>query len=281
MDPLPLLRSFNALAGRIAPAVPARLARNLMLRPRRGGRAGRDAGARRIRLRSGVSALHWGDAGPAVLLLHGWEGEAAQFAPLARRLVAACRQAFALDAPAHGRSPGREATLMGFARALLETAAEIPRLEAVGGHSLGAAATALALARGLPVQRAALVAAPASMEGYLRRFAHAIALPPASTARFIRLLEEANGVPVTAFEIARIAASLDVPALIVHDGDDPRVPLRDGEAIARAWRGARLLATRGLGHSRVLRDEGVLAQLAGFLAGEPAGVRPARVTAAA
>lgn len=70
MYAVPLLRRFNAVTGRIVPALPARLARNLMLRPRRGP-AGDDAGGRRITLGAGLSALHWGDEGPVVLMLHG------------------------------------------------------------------------------------------------------------------------------------------------------------------------------------------------------------------
>jgi pimeloyl-ACP methyl ester carboxylesterase len=268
------LRAFNAVVGRVAPGAAARVARNLMLRPRRARpRADEDAGGRRVELQAGLSALRWGTDGPAVLLLHGWEGRAAQFAPLAARLVAAGRQVFALDGPAHGHSAGREATLMSFTRALRQAGAQVPRLEAVAGHSLGAAATVLALAQGLPAARAALIAAPASIEAYLRRFARALALPRTATACFIRALEAANGVPARAFEIARVAATLSQPALIVHDREDLQVPFGDGEAIARVWRGARLLPTRGLGHGRALREPAVLAELAGFLA--PAVTRAA------
>lgn len=264
-----LLRGFNAVAGRVAPAVPARLARNLMLRPRRGAGGG-DAGGRRTTFRSGLSGLRWGASGPAVLMLHGWEGAATQFAPLAAAVVEAGGQAIALDGPAHGRSPGAEATLMSFARALQGVAAELGEAHAVVGHSLGGAAAAVALAWGMPAQRAVLMAAPASIEAYLRRFAAALALPPAATARFIRNLEHANGVPVRTFEIRDVVRGLSQAALIVHDRGDARVPFRDGEAIANAWPGARLLATHGLGHARLLVDAGVLRHVAAFVAPEPA-----------
>lgn len=276
MNAVPLLRHFNALTGRVLPAVPARLARNLMLRPRRAP-AGDDAGGRRVAFGGGLSALRWGHEGPVVLMLHGWEGQATQFAALAQAVVAAGGQAVALDGPAHGRSPGAEATLMSFARAFRTVAAELGEVHALVGHSLGAAAAAIALAQGVPAQRAVLIAAPASIEAYLRRFAVALALPPAATARFIRNLEQANGVPVRAFEIRERVRGLRQPALVVHDRGDMRVPFRDGEAIALAWPGARLLATHGLGHARALADAGVLRQVTAFVA--PVAAQPRLVAA--
>ncbi|MDT1028360.1 alpha/beta hydrolase, partial [Pseudomonas paraeruginosa] len=64
------------------------------------------ASSARVTLRFGLSAWRWGE-GPAVLLLHGWGGRPTQFAHLSEQLVGAGYCVFALDAPAHGRSPGR------------------------------------------------------------------------------------------------------------------------------------------------------------------------------
>jgi pimeloyl-ACP methyl ester carboxylesterase len=271
MDTLSLLRRFNAVAGRVAPAVPARIARNLALRPRRGARPADDGGGRRVSFRFGLSGLRWGDSGPAVLALHGWEGRPAQFAPLARALVAAGRQVIALEAPAHGEAPGREATLMEFAAALEEAAVEVAGLESVVGHSLGGAAAAIALSRGLPAERAVLVAAPSSIEDSLLGFAGAMGLPAAAARRFVNLVEDANGVRARELEVARLAPRLRQPALVVHDHDDAKVPFGDARAIAGAWPGARLLATRGLGHSRLLADAGVVRAVTRFLAAPAAG----------
>lgn len=282
MNAWSLLRSFNAFAGRIAPAIPARIARNLLLRPRRRGRipAATPDGAERVTFRFGLSGLRWGHSGPVVLMLHGWEGAPAQFAALVPPLLEAGRQVIALDAPAHGHSPGAESTLAEFSYALQEAASEIRGLEAVVGHSLGAAAAAMALARGMPAERAVLIASPASIEAHLRRFAAALGLPPAAARRFLELVEQANGTRARDFDIARLAARLAQPALIVHDRDDRAVPFGDGERIAAAWPGARLLRTTGLGHARLLAHEGVVRTVAAFLAPPAAALAPMRRAAA-
>jgi predicted alpha/beta hydrolase family esterase len=265
MDGLALLRAFNAVVGRVLPAWPARIARNLMLRPR-GPRVLDTAGARRVALRRGLSALWWGDSGPVVLALHGWEGRAAQFAPLAAAVNAAGLQLVALDAPAHGASAGTESTMAGFTAALRLAARELGDVEALVGHSLGAAAAARALALGLPARRAVLFAPPSSIEGYLRAFARGLWLPPRAAAGFIRRVEQAAGVPARELDVAALASRLRQPALIVHDRGDRAVPFTEGAAIARAWGGARLLPVEGLGHSRLLADARVVAAATQFLA---------------
>ena len=77
---------------------------------------------------STAAALRNPRRGSTVLLMHGWEGRPTQFALLIRGLVDAGYGVIALDAPAHGRSPGREANVVLFARALLEAASELPAL---------------------------------------------------------------------------------------------------------------------------------------------------------
>jgi hypothetical protein len=55
--------------------------------------------------------------------------------------------------------------------------------------------------------------------------------------------------------------------LVVHDRDDPEVPLAAGSAVAEAWR-ARLDVTSGLGHRRILRDEAVVSAVVEFVTGK-------------
>ena len=58
---------------------------------------------------------------------------------------------------------------------------------------------------------------------------------------------------------------LDVPALVIHDGDDHSVPWQQGKIIANAWPGARFMKTTGLGHGRILRDAGVVMAAVDFI----------------
>jgi hypothetical protein len=52
----------------------------------------------------------------------------------------------------------------------------------------------------------------------------------------------------------------------VHDRDDRVNRFADAEAYRDAIKGAQLVATQGLGHRRILKEEGVIQQVTRFIA---------------
>ena len=255
MSSMTLIRGINASVGYVAPRMVASRMRRAFMTPRE--LSPRDwelpllAEAERITLRFGLSALRWGK-GPAVLLMHGWEGRPTQFGELIRALVQAGYTVFALDGPAHGRSPGREANVVLFARAMLEAASELPPLRAVIGHSMGGASALLATQLGLRADALVTIAAPGRILTVLRRFAHYMGLPDRARAHFVRLVEEKAGLPAGQIDVTRY--QLDMPGLIVHAADDPVVPFSEAQVIHDAWFDSQLLPLEQGGHQRVLAD---------------------------
>lgn len=272
MNTLSTLRTTNRLLGGIAPGWTARVARRFMLRPHftripLKWEPAALARAEPITFRFGLPALRWGSTGPAVLMMHGWGGRAAQFHVLAETLVARGFQAIALEGPAHGRSQTGVAHPLSFAEALLEAAAELREVHAVVGHSMGGASALFALLEGLSAPRAVTIAAASNMRGVLDRYARTLALPQAAAQHFIEGYEQVVGRPADALDIADLGPSLRSAGLIVHDRDDREVPYAESARIAAAWSGARLLSTEGLGHNRVLRDAAVVDAIVEFVAG--------------
>ncbi|MDB5983319.1 MAG: hydrolase [Pseudomonas sp.] len=268
MSTLGWVRGVNGTLGRLAPTMVAAKMRMAFTTPRtlppRDWELPLLGRAERITLRFGLSALRWG-SGPTVLLMHGWEGRPTQFASLIDALVAAGYTAVALDGPGHGRSPGTEAHVVLFARALLEASAELPPLRAVIGHSMGGASAMLATQMGLRTETLVSIAAPSRILGVLRTFARRVGLPPTARSVFIRQFEREVGMAASALDVSRY--ELPMPGLIVHAEDDPMVPFAEAQLIHDAWFDSRLLRLKQGGHQRVLADpkviDGVLALLTG------------------
>jgi pimeloyl-ACP methyl ester carboxylesterase len=218
-----------------------------------------------------IAMWRWGprDA-PAVLLVHGWGGRATQMRSFVHHLAAAGYRVIAYDQPAHGLSDGRLTGLPDFADVLTEIARHHGGVRAVIAHSLGAPAAAIAIARGLPIERAVLVSPPSDLVGYSRRFARWLAIPERVRRSMQAAIEERFGVRWSELEVARVAPLLRAPALVIHDRADTMVPWRQGAAFAQHWPGARLLSTRGLGHGRILEDERVARAAVDFIAGRSA-----------
>lgn len=255
MSTLSWIRGVNGTLGHLAPEHVAGKMRRAFMSPRtlppRDWELPLLARAERITLRFGLSALRWGQ-GPTVLLMHGWEGRPTQFAALIETLVAAGHTVVSLEGPGHGRSPGHQAHVVLFARALLEAAAELPPLRAVIGHSMGGASVMLALQWGLRAEAAVSIAAPARLLGVMRGFARNLGLPARARAAFIRQVERDIGVQIARLDVT--GYQLDLPGLVVHASDDVLVPAGESQVIHKAWFDSRLLLLEEGGHVRVLAD---------------------------
>jgi len=210
-----------------------------------------------------VAVWSWGEGTP-ILLVHGWGSRGVRLHSFIAPILAAGRSAVAFDAPGHGDSEGRLSSLPQFVDALLAVAAWSGAATPVIAHSMGGAATALAMRRGLEVARAVFLAPAANPGAYSRRFALALGLSADVRERMERRFEERFGFHWAELDVPSQSQAMTAPLLVFHDEEDREVPWSDGDAIVRAWPGARLVTTRGLGHKRIVHDPVVVARAAAF-----------------
>ncbi len=218
-----------------------------------------------------IAAWRFGQGqSPAVVLVHGWGGRGAQLRAFIPALLDAGYQAIVFDQPAHGYSEGREASLVHFMRGLDAVVADVEAsgVQVVGlvAHSLGAAAATAWLNRTRRAMRAVLVAPPISLEGYSGYFARRLGITEPVRHAMQQRFERRFGHRWQEFELPNSVEKVAAHALVIHDAEDREVAAASGLALARAWRGARFLPTRGLGHRRILRDPSVVADAVDFLA---------------
>jgi pimeloyl-ACP methyl ester carboxylesterase len=265
-----LLRLWFAVLGRVAPGRAEEQAARIFLTPRR--REPRDpevAGwpAQRMFVDSNGSRLagwSWGD-GPAVMLVHGWSGRAADMSALATAFVDAGYRAVVFDMPAHGSSSAGRSSLAEWMEALPVMVEKCGGIHAVVAHSLGAAAVVLALEAGLRANGAVLFAPPLEPSTFIERIQRFIGLPAALLPGVKRRLAEHVGRDMTFFDSARAASTLSLPVLIIHDPMDQEVPWSHAEAIARAWSGSVLRSPQDVGHFQILKDPALLSQTVEFV----------------
>jgi len=148
-------------------------------------------------------------------------------------------------------------------------------IQGVVAHSLGGAAAALAIARGLKAQRVVLIGTSLDVGAHARRFARWHGMPERVREAMQAAIEERFGVRWSQLDVAKLAPRLAAPALVIHDWDDRAVPWSQGAELARHWPGAQLMTTSQLGHRRILEDEAVTRAAVDFIAGRAALPNPA------
>lgn len=202
-------------------------------------------------------------SGPTILLVHGWNGHAAQLRAFVQPLVDAGYRVVAFDQPAHGRSTGTRAHVLDFARAV-EAIAAREKPVAIVAHSLGATGAALAVARGTRVRRLALLAPPAEVPFFVRAAAQRMGVSREVAAEMLELVAQELG-DLDALDLRRVSLRAD-DVLVMHDPEDREVPFEHGRAIAE--RHGRLEAPFGAGHRGMLRDPQLVARIVAFATGE-------------
>jgi pimeloyl-ACP methyl ester carboxylesterase len=228
-----------------------------------------------------LAAWRFGPAqADAVVLCPGWGGRGAQLGAFVPQLREAGYQVILFDHAGHGASEGREATLVHFIGGLDAVIAAAQsrgaRIAGLIGHSLGAAAAGAWLNETGAGARAVLVAPPTSLVRYSRFFARRLGLPEKLRHAMQERFERLTGRRWQDFELPQSVAGVRAAALVIHDADDRDVGFASGLALARAWPGARFLATRGLGHRAILRDPVVTRDAVDFIASRVVFAPPPR-----
>ena len=212
----------------------------------------------------------WGSSPttPAALLVHGWEDDNCLWGPMTEALIEAGRPIVALDLPGHGFSPAEDCSIGRAAAAIRAVAEAMGPVDALVAHSFGCPASTRAMADGLDIRRAALIATPmpTATGDYWPKVKEQMQVSDAviDRARALMIAQEAIFPP---FNYPALAAGMSASALFVHSLDDEDCPPANSRTLADAWPGAQTLWVDDLGHRRLAQDAATVAQVTAFIEG--------------
>lgn len=190
-----------------------------------------------------------GERAPALVVMHGWGGNAELMLPLAAPLRTAGFALLLLDARCHGRSDADSfASLPRFAEDIeagLSWLAAQPEVDAnslgIIGHSVGAAAALLAASRRSDLRAVVSLAAFAHPAAMMRRWLAARHIPYLPIGAYVlAYVQWVIGHRFDAIAPCRTIADVRCPVLLVHGADDVTVPLCEAREIHAARAGERV-----------------------------------------
>jgi hypothetical protein len=215
-----------------------------------------------------VQCYEWGDASqPYVLVVHGWAGRATQFRKFIPVFNRAGYRLIGFDGPAHGKSDGRRTSIAEFEEAMKAIVREKGNPEAIIAHSFGGGASLFAIVNGLRVDKLITIATPTIADLIIQAYLKAIGGSWAMGLAFKKLIEQRHGKPFeqfTAMElIKRVPAGFQL--MMINDEEDRDVELIHSIELKKIYPDARMMITKGLGHNRILKDEGVISACLAFV----------------
>ncbi|PCI07696.1 MAG: hypothetical protein COB77_04020 [Gammaproteobacteria bacterium] len=272
---LKLFRLIFKIGGYLSPRLAGYAAYKLWLTPQRYNTPKSEQTARHSALikqheinNKKIVSYQWGTTGDIVLLIHGWSGRGTQLGNIAESLVNVGYRVLSFDAPAHGDSTGKQTNIYEIADTILTLDKTFGPFKAVITHSFGGPCLAVAMKKGFTVKRVVNIAPPAATIGLVNKFATMLELSSKVEHELIRCIEKNFGDDIwQATSMENNINQLDSHALVIHDVDDIDVSWHEGQKIARAWKNAHFIKTRGLGHRRILRDPAIIQTTIDFITG--------------
>ena len=209
----------------------------------------------------------WGNGPKSVLLIHGWEGQAGNFADLVKKLLEANYKVYAFDGPSHGYSSKGKTSLFEFTElvGVLIRKFEVKHLIS---HSFGGVATTYALFNNPDIQinKYLLLTTPNRFVERINDVSEAIGITEEVKELLIERLENETGQQVSSLNVSDFVQKIDVKdALIIHDKNDKVIPIERAQNVYKHWPAAGFSTVEGTGHFRILRDNTVLGMALWFL----------------
>ena len=216
-----------------------------------------------------IVLYRWGNGRSKVLMVHGWEGHAGNFADIVESLMAKGEDytLWAFDGPSHGASEKGPTSSFAFI-GLVEQLVEKLSPDHLINHSFGSVATLLALGKNpkMKIERYIGITVPNTFRERLEDIAQMLGLPALIVTGLVRKIETLQNIKVDDIAVAKAAPKTGIQkALLLHDKNDRVLPASKTKTVAKNWPVATYKEVTKTGHYKILRSPKVLEIIRQFL----------------
>lgn len=215
-----------------------------------------------------IKTYAWNEDGAkeALLLIHGWEGQAGNFSDLVEELIKADYRIYAFDGPSHGMSSKGSTSLFEFID-LVHVLIQKYEVRNLVSHSFGGVATTYVLSTNptLEIDKYLLFTTPDKFSQRIDFVAESVGVSPKVKHKLIERLEKELDMKVPDLNVSDWVKTVNVKEpLILHDEHDGVLPYSQSLNVHNNWKGSRLETVHGTGHFRILRTQAVLDRAVDF-----------------
>ncbi len=203
-----------------------------------------------------------------VLLIHGFESSVKTFDRYIIPFIKKGYEVIAFDAPAHGRSEGKQIILPLYITMLEKIFEQFGPINRFISHSFGGLALAHFLEK-MPngaFAKAVFIAPATETTTAIDSFFKFLDLPVEIRTAFDQHIIDKGGVAPSYFSVHRAIKNITSKILWIHDEDDQLTPIKDVLKVKQENHlHVEYLITTGLGHHKIIRDNNVIRRISEFL----------------
>ena len=216
-----------------------------------------------------VTGWRWNHpANKKIMIIHGFESSVTNFDRYIRPFIRKGYEVLAFDAPAHGRSGGRQITAPLYKEMIVAVNTRYGPVTSFMAHSFGGLAVCLALEeiQHTSNTRLALIAPATESTTAVDSFFRFLRIDMDVRKIFEKLILDAGSKPLEWYSIKRALKNINAKLLWIHDRDDDTTPLSDAQDLLyENPEQIFSVITEGLGHRRIYRDNKVTKAIVDFL----------------
>lgn len=207
-------------------------------------------------------------SGKKALILHGYESSVINFDRYIRPLIKKGYEVLAFDAPAHGRSGGKQLNVPIFKRFVLEVNKNYGPIQSFLAHSFGGLGLAIAMEEisHTADYKMVLIAPATETTTAIDSFFGFLNLHPSLREEFNKVIVRRSGLTPDWFSIRRAMHNIQAKVLWLHDEEDDITPLKDALKVKEDGNpNIEFIITKGLGHRRIYRENKVTKAIIDFM----------------
>lgn len=217
-----------------------------------------------------IVGYRWNKAGNRkALIIHGFESSVINFDRYVNALIRKGYEVLAFDAPAHGRSSGKQINAIIYRDFIKHICLTYGPIQTFIAHSFGGLVISMVLAeiRHDENCRVVLIAPATETKTALDIFFQFLHLDDVVVRKeFEAIILSMSGHPVSWFSISRALKKIKAKILWLHDEDDKTTPLKDVYVVKKQnHANIQYVITKGLGHRRIYRDAEVGKRIVEFV----------------
>ncbi len=208
-----------------------------------------------------------GNGKSKILLLHGWESNAARWRKLNDVLENELDcTLYMIDAPAHGGSEGDDFSSIGYAHFINETCKNI-KPDIIIGHSIGAGSITYCHSQlqKLEADKIVLIGSPDTFTEIMETYIEIINFSKKGRTALEKAIVRKYNLLHTDYAVSKYVKTLNTTTLVLHDEHDNVSVVQNAINIANNLPNGQLHITNGYGHG--MQHPNVFAAIVGFVKG--------------
>lgn len=206
----------------------------------------------------------WKGSDKVILLIHGWESNAARWEQLVSKLQKSGATILAIEAPAHGNSSGKEFNIPTYAKFINHVCQHFKVTDMVG-HSLGGATCIYYqhFYQNNDIQKIVLLGAPSDLRILLENFTQLLSIHSRIFKYFEKHYQDHFNLKIDEFSSVHFGKTIQTKGVIFHDINDEVVKIAEAHKLLSSWKNTTFIETTNLGHS--MHDSSVYSKIYQFL----------------